>query len=89
VKCGFNGEKGTIVDIVFPLGTYAMYKVQLFIDGEILTLAKHKLVKRVHDDLIMFIRTCTNNSVLQRKAIQVHTSILNLELLMACLKLQS
>jgi hypothetical protein len=27
VKCCLNGGKGKIVDIIHPLGTYAMYKV--------------------------------------------------------------
>jgi hypothetical protein len=53
VKCGLNGGNGKIVDIIHSLGTYAMYKVQLFNDGKILTLAKHELVKGHPDDLMM------------------------------------
>jgi hypothetical protein len=45
VKCGLNCGKGKRVDITHSLGTYAMYKVQLFDDGKILTLTKYELVK--------------------------------------------
>ena len=40
-----EGQKGKIVQIVKPLGTYSMYKVQSLFDGCIKTLAKHQLVK--------------------------------------------
>jgi hypothetical protein len=39
-QVGWNGEKGKITDIVRPLGTYSMYKVQLFSDGRIVTVEK-------------------------------------------------
>jgi hypothetical protein len=51
VQVGWNGEKGKITDIVRPLGTYCMYKVQLFNDGRIVTVAKHELVKGLPNNL--------------------------------------
>ena len=54
VQVGSNGQKGKITDIVQPLGTYCMYKVQSFNDGQIITVAKHELVKGLPDHLFNF-----------------------------------
>jgi hypothetical protein len=85
-KCWKGGK---IVDIIHPLGTYAMYKVQIFNDGKILTLAKHGLVKGLPDDLVMFNSDMHSQFIIQKQAIQVKTSSLNLHILIVCLKLQS
>lgn len=50
VSVGNNGEKGKIVDIYQPLGTYNMYKVQSRFDGRIINAARHELVKGLPDD---------------------------------------
>lgn len=44
------GKKGKIVNIVKPCGTYEMYKVQSLKSGEIITAAKHELIKVIPDD---------------------------------------
>ena len=66
VRIGSNGEKGKIVDIVFPAGAQAcfMYKVQLFMDGSIRTVDKISLVKGLPNEL----------SVEQNKAAETHTA---------------
>ena len=40
LKVGLTAEKGKLIDIVYRLGTYAMYKVHLFTNWEILTIGK-------------------------------------------------
>jgi hypothetical protein len=78
VKCGLNGGMGKIVELIHPLGTYAVYKVQLFNDGKIFTLEKHELVKGLPDDLMMFNSDMYNQLIVPKKTIQVQTSNLKL-----------
>jgi hypothetical protein len=49
VQVWSNGEKGNIIDIIKPLGTYSMYKVHMFFSGDIKAAAKHELVKGIPD----------------------------------------
>lgn len=51
VQVGRLGEKGKIVDVYKPLGSYEMYKVHIFTHGEIRTAAKHELVKGLPDEI--------------------------------------
>jgi len=54
VQVGLNGQKGKVTDIIHPLGTFCMYKVRLFTNGNILTVARHELVKGLGDELFKF-----------------------------------
>ena len=51
VCVGASGEKGKIVDIYKPLGTYKMYKVQSYTTGDICTASKSQLVKGLPDEM--------------------------------------
>lgn len=50
VKVGQRGEKGKIVDMYKPFGTYLMYKVYTYETGDILTVARHELVNGLADE---------------------------------------
>ncbi|WAR05326.1 hypothetical protein MAR_020695 [Mya arenaria] len=49
VQIGSNVEKGKIIDIYKPLGTFSMYKVHTYCTGEIKSAARHELVKGLPD----------------------------------------
>ena len=55
VRIGSEGRKGKIVDIFRPLGTYLMYKVHMTDTGEIVSAAKHELVKGMSDEEFQFL----------------------------------
>ena len=55
VCVGASGEKGKIVDIYKPLGTYKMYKVQSYTTGDICTASKSQLVKGLPDEMFNII----------------------------------
>lgn len=48
------GHRSKVVDIVRPLGTYKNYKVQLFDDGSLHSVARRNLVKGHPDDMLFF-----------------------------------
>ena len=50
VCSGFNGEKGKIIDIYKTLGTYYIYKGHLMTSGNVMTAARHELVKGFPDE---------------------------------------
>ena len=52
---GASGEKGKIVDIYKPLGTYKMYKVQSYTTGDICTASKSQMVKGLPDEMFNII----------------------------------
>ena len=45
-----GGEKGKIIEITKPLGTYPIYKVHMMGNGEIRSAARHELVKGMPDE---------------------------------------
>ena len=50
VCLGHHGEKGKIIDIYRPLGTYPMYKVHMMTNGSVKSAAHHELVKGLPDE---------------------------------------
>ena len=50
VQLGSSGEKGKIIDIFKPNGTYNMYKVHLMTTGAVRTAARHELIKGLADE---------------------------------------
>lgn len=50
VCLGSDGEKGKIIDIYRPVGTYPMYKVHVMTSGNVKTAARHELVKGLPDE---------------------------------------
>ena len=50
VQVGTNGEKGRIIDVFRPLGTYCMYKVHMMTTGNVTTAAQHELIKGLPDN---------------------------------------
>ena len=50
VQIGSQGERGKIIDIYKPLGTYPMYKVHVMSNGVIKTAARHELIKGMPDE---------------------------------------
>lgn len=74
VQVGWNGEKGKITDIVRPLGTYCMYKVQFFSDGRIVTFAKHELVKGLPNNLFTDSAQYSKGSTVSSSTVQSDSS---------------
>lgn len=58
VQVGDHGEKGKIIDIYKPLGTYNMYKVHMMGSGEVKSASKHELVKGLADDVFQNLFDC-------------------------------
>ena len=58
VQVGEHGEKGKIIEISKPLGTYNMYKVHMMGSGEIKSAAKHELVKGMADEVFHDLFNC-------------------------------
>ena len=58
VQIGPNGEKGKIIEITRPLGTYCMYKVHSMVNGQIKTCAYHELVKGLPDEDFLDLYNC-------------------------------
>ena len=58
VQVGEQGEKGKIIEITKPLGTYNMYKVHMMGSGEIKSAAKHELVKGLADEVFHNLFDC-------------------------------
>ena len=49
VQVGNNGEKGRIIEVFRPLGTYCLYKVHMMGSGNVTTAAQHELIKGLPD----------------------------------------
>ena len=85
VQVGSNGEKGKIIDIIRPLGTYCMYKVHMYFTGNVRTAAKHELVKGLPDQDFQDLFECYNldeffNLDEPVNDIQLHTPTINMPL---------
>jgi hypothetical protein len=61
VQVGPQGEKGKIIEIYRPLGTYPMYKVHLMTTGTVTTAAVHELVKGMPDHDFQDLFDCFSN----------------------------
>ena len=58
VQVGGQGEKGKIIEINRPLGTYPIYKVHMMGNGQIKNAAKHELVKGMPDEIFHNLFDC-------------------------------
>ena len=55
VQIGLNGEKGKVIDIYKPVGTYCMYKIHMMFSGKVKQLQNMNLWKEF---LILISKTC-------------------------------
>ena len=82
VTVGNRGVVDKVVDIVKPLGTYEIFKIQSYHDGSIHSAAHHELVKGLRDDEFDFFEISDDDfrQLLDTDTIGVPTNVVDTEI---------